>query len=35
MNNHMKKAEEYLNAAHWSFLKNSTKKKEKEKMLSN
>lgn len=35
----IKKAEEYLNAAHWSFLKNndkqqSDKKKEKEQNLS-
>jgi hypothetical protein len=25
MNNHVKKAEEYLNAAHWSFLKSNDK----------
>jgi hypothetical protein len=25
MNNHVKKAEEYLNSAHWSFLKSNDK----------
>jgi len=39
MNNHVKKAEEYLNAAHWSFLKSNDKlsndkKKEKGIVLS-